>query len=127
VIYLDDETLGVLASFKLERAKLGPSFVAPDAYIFGTLDGSVRNPGDVGERWSKTIAKALVEVPELHPLTIKGMRHSHATLLIESGAKMKAVQERLGHSNITTTMNIYSHVTEHMQEEAVDLFMDSLA
>lgn len=127
VIYLDAETLGVLASFKLERAKLGPSFAAPDAYIFGTLDGSVRNPGDVGERWSKTIAKALVELPELHPLTIKGMRHTHATLLIESGAKMKAVQERLGHSNITTTMNIYSHVTEHMQEEAVDLFMDSLA
>jgi site-specific recombinase XerD len=52
------------------------------------------------------------------------MRHTHATLLLETGAKMKAVQERLGHSNITTTLNIYSHSTETMQQEAVDLFMN---
>jgi integrase len=124
VIPLDEKTMLMLAAHKVERSKLGPDQVSPSAFIFGNLDGSVRNPGDVGERWSKTISKALVEVPELHHLTIKGMRHTHATLLLETGAKMKAVQERLGHSNITTTLNIYSHSTETMQQEAVDLFMN---
>ncbi len=127
VVPLDTKTMDILAAHKAERLKLGEAFVKPDAYIFGNLDGSVRNPGDVGERWSKTIAKAISEVPELHHLTIKGMRHTHATLLLETGAKMKAVQERLGHSNITTTLNIYSHSTENMQQEAVDLLVDSFS
>ncbi len=50
---------------------------------------------------------------------IKGLRHTHATLLLESGAHAKVVQERLEHSNISTTMNIYSHVTPTMQDDAL--------
>ncbi|MFC9560086.1 tyrosine-type recombinase/integrase [Agromyces sp. NPDC056965] len=48
------------------------------------------------------------------------MRHTHATLLLELGEHPKVVQERLGHSTITTTMNIYSHVTPTMQRNAID-------
>jgi integrase len=104
---------------KAMRARLGLSAVQPDSYIFGNIDGSVRNPGDVGERWGKTLKKAQQDFPELTDLTIKGLRHTHATLLLESGAHAKVVQERLGHSNISTTMNIYSHVTPTMQEDAL--------
>jgi len=43
-------------------------------------------------------------------------------LLLELGEHPKVVQERLGHSTITTTMNIYSHVTQTMQKAAVDRF-----
>lgn len=50
------------------------------------------------------------------------LRHTHATRLIEAGANVKAVQERLGHKNITTTMNVYVHNTEAMAQDAVDLF-----
>ena len=64
-------------------------------------------------------AKAQLVHPGLTDLTIKGLRHTHATLLLESGAHAKVVQERLGHSNIATTMNIYSHVTPTMQENAL--------
>ena len=55
-------------------------------------------------------------------VTIKGLRHTHATLLLELGEHPKVVQERLGHSTITTTMNIYSPVTPTMQRSAVDRF-----
>lgn len=48
------------------------------------------------------------------------LRHSHATSLIEAGVPIKAVQERLGHKNIATTMQIYAHVTEKMNNELVD-------
>lgn len=49
------------------------------------------------------------------------IRHLHATLLIESGANIKDVSIRLGHSDISTTMNIYSHVTKKMQDETVNM------
>lgn len=50
------------------------------------------------------------------------LRHTHATLLIESGANIKNVQTRLGHTNITTTLQTYVHDTEKMSEQSVDLF-----
>lgn len=50
------------------------------------------------------------------------LRHTHATRLIEAGANVKAVQERLGHKNITTTMNVYVHNTNEMAQAAADIF-----
>mgnify|MGYP003302950094 CR=1 FL=1 len=50
------------------------------------------------------------------------LRHTHATKLIEAGANVKAVQQRLGHKNITTTMNIYVHHTDDMAQQTADLF-----
>ncbi len=49
------------------------------------------------------------------------LRHTHATNLLENGANIKAVQERLGHSTIDTTLNIYNHLTKKIEEEAVDI------
>jgi len=48
------------------------------------------------------------------------LRHTHATLLLESGVPPKAVQQRLGHKTISVTMDIYAHVTERMQDALVD-------
>ncbi len=56
------------------------------------------------------------------PFSFHAMRHSHATLLIEAGSTVKAVQTRLGHSRAETTMEIYSHVTKSQETEAVELF-----
>ena len=53
-------------------------------------------------------------------LTIKGMRHTHATQLLEAGVSAKVVQERLGHSSIASTMDIYSHVTHTLHLAAVE-------
>ncbi len=50
------------------------------------------------------------------------LRHTHATKLIESGVSPKAVQARLGHENIETTLNTYAHNTESMEQDAVDAF-----
>ena len=46
------------------------------------------------------------------------LRHSHATQLLSAGVHPKVAQERLGHSTITTTLDLYSHVTETMQGDA---------
>ena len=50
------------------------------------------------------------------------LRHTHATMLIESGVSPKAVQERLGHSDIKTTMQTYVYDTDKMSQEAVEAF-----
>ena len=50
------------------------------------------------------------------------LRHTHATILAESGANPKNIQLRLGHTNISTTLQTYIHSTESMDEESVDLF-----
>lgn len=52
--------------------------------------------------------------------TFHGLRHTHATLLLQQGVNPKIVQERLGHSSIKVTMDTYSHVLPDMQRQAVE-------
>ena len=68
-----------------------------------------------------TISKdfcAIVRRGGLPHLTLHGLRHGHATLALTAGVNPKVVSERLGHSSIATTMDIYSHVLPGLQEEA---------
>jgi len=53
-------------------------------------------------------------------LTLYGLRHSCATLMLAAGVHPKVVSERLGHSSITVTLDVYSHVLPNMQVEATD-------
>lgn len=50
------------------------------------------------------------------------LRHTHATMLLESGANIKDIQQRLGHSKLATTMDTYSHVTNKLKQDSVDKF-----
>ena len=48
------------------------------------------------------------------------LRHTHSSMLLSAGADPKYVQQRLGHKNIETTLNIYTHVTEDMKAKNID-------
>ncbi|CAI2680574.1 Tyrosine recombinase XerC [Apilactobacillus kunkeei] len=52
-------------------------------------------------------------------ITVHGFRHSHSSALFAAGATIKEVQERLGHEDAQTTMNIYTHVTSKQNKNAV--------
>lgn len=54
------------------------------------------------------------------------LRHTHATILIENGANIKDVQERLGHTDIATTMNMYVHNTDKIKRESIDIFENAI-
>ena len=54
--------------------------------------------------------------------SMHSLRHTHATLLLERGANIKDIQKRLGHSKLATTMDTYSHVTDKMRNNTVDIF-----
>lgn len=66
---------------------------------------------------ARVIHKELLLAFDYHSL-----RHTHATMLIESGANVKDVQIRLGHNNIQTTLQTYVHDTEVMASRSVELF-----
>ncbi|WP_455089572.1 tyrosine-type recombinase/integrase [Peptoanaerobacter stomatis] len=53
-------------------------------------------------------------------ITFHGLRHTYATRLFESGVSIKTVQKLMGHSDIQTTMNIYTHVMPNIIDEAVE-------
>lgn len=53
---------------------------------------------------------------------IHEFRHTHAGLLFAAGASIKDVQSRLGHTDIQTTMDIYTHVTDEAKEKTAELF-----
>ena len=50
------------------------------------------------------------------------LRHTHATLLLEKGAPIKDIQARLGHSRSAITLDTYSHLTDKMRNQTVDIF-----
>ncbi|MRX56716.1 tyrosine-type recombinase/integrase [Bacillus idriensis] len=55
-------------------------------------------------------------------ITPHSFRHTHTSLLIEAGVGIKEIQQRLGHTDINTTMNIYAHMTADMEEKASQQF-----
>lgn len=81
--------------------------------VFPNLVGKLLWPSYVEVTWSKMIASLGVA-----PLHMHDLRHLHATLLLEAGVHPKVVQERLGHTSIKMTMDLYSHVSVTMQKTA---------
>jgi len=63
-------------------------------------------------------------VPEI---TIHGLRHTHASLLLFAGVSIASVAMRLGHSSMTTTQKTYLHIIQELENRDVDLVMRSLS
>lgn len=74
--------------------------------------------------WRDIVKGATLDGQPLRKIPFKNLRHAHATVLLSSGTHPKVVQERLGHSRISTTMDTYTHVIPTMQEEAAQRIDD---
>lgn len=64
------------------------------------------------------------KIPEI---SIHGLRHTHASLLLFAGVSIASVARRLGHSSMTTTQKTYLHIIQELENKDVDLVMRSLA
>lgn len=91
--------------------------------VFCSLVGGYTEPSNLHTRFKKVLKHAGLPDIRFHDL-----RHSAATILLELGVHPKVVQELLGHSSISMTMDIYSHVLPSMQQDAMgkmdDLFRE---
>ncbi|MGO2746737.1 tyrosine-type recombinase/integrase [Microbacterium sp.] len=122
VIDVDDEIISALKAWKALRGSLSLDLARSDSTIFGNDEGGVINPNRATMRWSVRVAAARKTLGEdaLPAIPLHGLRHSHATMLLQAGVHPRVVQERLGHADISITLGVYSHVTETMQRDAVD-------
>jgi integrase len=96
------------------RAKVGAAWQEHD-YVFCTPVGTHLTPGHNG----LVQLKGLLEKAGLPDIRFHDLRHSTATLLLSEGVHPKVVQEILGHSEISMTMDTYSHVLPTMQKDAM--------
>ncbi|HIF1448939.1 TPA: tyrosine-type recombinase/integrase [Enterococcus faecium] len=117
-IFIGQTLLAILKKHKKQqlenRMKYGKLYIDSNA-VCTKEDGELVTPSVV--KWNtRRISNALSLSFNFHSL-----RHTHATLLLENGAKMKEISERLGHSRISITMDTYSHVTDKMRNETIDI------
>ena len=67
------------------------------------------------------VFRRLLARAHLPKIRFHDLRHMAATLLLARGVNPKIVSERLGHASVKTTLDVYSHVTPHMQQLAADV------
>jgi integrase len=104
---------------EVEAAMLGTELKDIDL-VFSALGKPLR-PNTVSRAWANLAAKTGVKVIRLHDA-----RHTHASLMLKQGIHPKVVQERLGHSSISVTLDTYSHVAPGLQEAAAKRFDEIL-
>jgi integrase len=103
------------------KLSLGTHLTDED-YVFCNIDGTPLDPSTISHSFRKIIIRA-----GLPPMPLHGLRHSHATLLLQAGIHPRIVMERLGHSSIRVTLDTYSHVVGGLQEAAAQKFDEFLS
>lgn len=78
-----------------------------------------RDVRELDPQWVSKRFRTLVKKADLPPIRLHDLRHTHASHLLEAGANVKAVQERLGHAYPGFTMDTYVHLVPTIQAEAV--------
>lgn len=113
-ILLTDDAIRELKVYRKrqlqEKLLMGEAYQDNDL-VFCKEDGTYLRPEEFTKGFQRRLEKAGVPKVRLHDL-----RHLHATLLLQRGIPAKLVQERLGHSSITITLDLYSHVSPEMNK-----------
>lgn len=123
VISIDPTTLSILKSWKKDQIKIyfknGKHFEGDDNFIF------------TNERadWVQIhnfipYFKRFVTDHKLKPITPHGLRHTHASLLFSAGVEPKNISDRLGHSTVQITLDLYTHITEEQRTDTVKKLLE---
>ena len=116
VVVLDRATASALRLHRIrqteERLAWGEAWT-DSGTVFTYEDGRPLHPNYVSKRFDNDLRRAGLRRIRLHDL-----RHTYATLALQAGVHPKIVSERLGHATVAFTLDVYSHVTESLQEES---------
>lgn len=105
--------------YKKRKLAMGRDFVDSNLVICRE-NGKGYRPDSITQKWRRFVVSNNLKEIRFHDL-----RHSCATAMIEAGIDPKTVQQRLGHADISVTMNIYAHCTKTMDEKAAEM-MDNV-
>ena len=111
VIVLDRTTAAALERLRSDATQR--------AFVFRAADGESIHPAVVSRRF-----REIVDGSSLPRIRLHDLRHTYATLALQSGVHPKIVSERLGHSTIALTLDVYSHALPTLQREAADRVAD---
>lgn len=123
-IALSQSSLIVLEKHKRKQAaeKLRAGSMYRDhGLVFASTVGTPINSRNFARVYYTLRKKA-----DVTPINFHSIRHTHASLMLKQGVHPKVVSERLGHSNISITLDTYSHVIPGLQQAAIDHFDDVL-
>ena len=113
-----------IREYKLEREclyqQLGKELTV-DSLVFANVEGKPLDPGVLTHNFARIAKRAGLENVRFHDL-----RHTFASLMLLRGAKPKVISEALGHSSVAFTMDVYSHIIEGMQSDAMALLDEVL-
>lgn len=100
--------------YKLDKLAMGAAFTDSNLVVC-QKNGKPYMPDSLTQKWDRFMKKHGLKHIRLHD-----QRHSCTTMMIEAGIDPKTVQTRIGHADVTTTMNIYTHCTKTMDQSAAD-------
>lgn len=120
-IKLDDKTLNILKKHRINQKEVilrYENYKASDKNVmFHQHDGRWLRTNVVREYFKEVCKRENLPVLSPHAL-----RHTHAVHLLEAGANLKYVSERLGHSSVKVTADTYLHITDKIENDALDLY-----
>jgi integrase len=118
----------VVAELRAHRARQAEGLlrlgvrVEGSSFVVAQADSNPYDPDSISKEWRLRIIKTGLPRIRFHDL-----RHSHATHMLASNVHPKIASERLGHSRVGITLDLYSHVVAGLQESAVALVDDAMA
>lgn len=119
-ISIPDNVVQQLKKHKVDQNKnkliFGSSFIDHDL-VACIENGNPIDPRNLTRHFTRMIKASMLQKIRFHDL-----RHTHATILLQLGEHPKIVSERLGHSKISITLDIYSHVIPDMQKDTASNF-----
>ena len=118
-ITIDDKTIKRLKLWQLQQREELLKVGLSNKY---NLVFSNNRGGILSQNKPRAWANVIYTKYHLKKLRIHDFRHTHASILLSSGMQVKAVSERLGHSNIQTTLDIYTHVMQKDKDKLIDDF-----
>lgn len=123
VISIDPATLSILKSWKKDQIKIyfknGKHFEGDKNFIFTNQRGEWVHIHNFIRYFKRFIADH-----KLKPITPHGLRHTHASLLFSAGVEPKNISDRLGHSTVQITLDLYTHITEEQRTDTVEKLLE---
>jgi integrase len=125
VLALDGGTVTALRARRQaqreERVAAGPAWQQTEL-VFAKADGAILHPQTLSGAFERAAKKA-----GLPPIGIHGLRHSHASLGLANNVPLVTMSERLGHSSVAITDDVYSHSLPSQHQEAADAIAGLIA
>lgn len=124
-ITMDDTTMLYLKRWRLSQKQMymmyGFNTMNKSQLVFANSKNKLKSL-NTPLKW----LNAIIKQNGLSKITVHGFRHTHASILASNGVPVKQVQDRLGHDDVKTTLQVYTHVSESDRRKTVQIFNDAM-